>query len=109
MTFVSYAFVVFFLVILALRLLLRRVGGRAPYLTALLLGSLAFYAWHVPAYLFLLFLTSGVDFTAAPIDRRNAGRASPEQSRVASGYRAGGTTPHAIRAPPPPSGFGVSL
>jgi alginate O-acetyltransferase complex protein AlgI len=64
-TFVSYAFVVFFLVILALRLLLRRVGGRAPYLTALLLGSLAFYAWHVPAYLFLLFLTSGVDFIAA--------------------------------------------
>jgi alginate O-acetyltransferase complex protein AlgI len=65
MSFVSYAFVLFFAVMLTLRLVLDRLPSREPYLTVLLLGSLAFYAWHVPAYLLLLFTTCGVDFFAA--------------------------------------------
>jgi hypothetical protein len=44
----------------------------------------------------------------APLEERRLPRPG-RGSRVGSGYRADGTTPHAIRAPPPPSGFGVSL
>lgn len=64
MSFVSFSFAVLFLLVFVGRLTIERKGARTPYLALLLAASLVFYGSFVPAYLLLLFFTTGVDFWA---------------------------------------------
>ncbi len=64
MDFISVSFVVLYLVALALRAL-SAARDRRLYVVGLLLLSWVFYGWHVPAYLALLLLSTGVDYVAA--------------------------------------------
>ena len=65
MNFVSYSFLVLLLVALAGRVLLGRRKTEPAYAALLLLLSLVFYGWHVPAYLVLLLASALVDYWAA--------------------------------------------
>ncbi len=62
MSFVSLAFASLFALVFSWRLLVGRNGNEVAYLGGLLAASLVFYAWHVPAYLALLLLSTIVDF-----------------------------------------------
>jgi alginate O-acetyltransferase complex protein AlgI len=64
MNFVSYSFALLFVAVLFIRFTIgRRATGRA-YAAVLLVSSLVFYGWHVPAYLFLLFASALIDYAA---------------------------------------------
>jgi alginate O-acetyltransferase complex protein AlgI len=63
--FVSYSFLALFLLALAGRLLFGRRKVERAYVALLLVLSLVFYGWHVPAYLLILLVSSGVDYVAA--------------------------------------------
>jgi alginate O-acetyltransferase complex protein AlgI len=63
--FVSYSFVVLFLVVFACRLLFGRRKVERPYVAVLLVASLVFYGWHVPVFLLILLLSAGIDYVAA--------------------------------------------
>jgi alginate O-acetyltransferase complex protein AlgI len=65
MSFVSFAFAAFFLFVLVLRLALARLGWHETWRTVLLVASLVFYGWHVPAYLLVLAVPTTVDFLVA--------------------------------------------
>ncbi|MBP7776950.1 MAG: MBOAT family protein [Acidobacteria bacterium] len=65
MNFVSWAFVALFLVVFAARLTFGRRKVESPYLGALLVASLVFYSWHIPAYLAVLLGSATVDYTVA--------------------------------------------
>ena len=54
MSFVSFTFAVFFLVVLGLRIALDRLRWREPWIGVLVGASLVFYAWSVPWHLVLL-------------------------------------------------------
>jgi alginate O-acetyltransferase complex protein AlgI len=75
MSFVSWAFGGLFLVVFAARLTFGRRKVESPYVAVLLVSSLVFYAWHVPAYLAILLFSALVDFGAGlslgsmPVDR----------------------------------------
>lgn len=80
MNFVSYSFAALFLIVFACRLALGRRKVERPYVAVLLISSLIFYGWHVPAYLAVLVLSAVIDFFAAraiadlPPDRLRARR-----------------------------------
>ncbi len=78
MTFTSLDFAVFFLIVIASRIWIGRTGREPAYLLILLLGSLLFYAWHVPWYLGIMLLTTIVHYYAgryiAAADRASIGR-----------------------------------
>ena len=65
MSFVSWAFVVLFLVVLAARLTIGRRKIEPAYVAVLLVSSIVFYSWHVPVYLLILLLSAGIDYYAA--------------------------------------------
>jgi len=65
LNFVSYSFVVLFLIVVACRLTIGRRKVERPYLAILLASSLIFYAWHVPWHLLILLFSAGVDYAAA--------------------------------------------
>lgn len=65
MNFVSYAFAVLFVVVLVARLTIGRRKIEPAYVWVLLLASLVFYGWHVPAYLSILAVSAVIDFQAA--------------------------------------------
>jgi alginate O-acetyltransferase complex protein AlgI len=65
MSFVSWAFVVLFLVTLTARLTIGRRKIEPAYVFVLLVASTVFYAWHVPIYILILLASSGVDYFAA--------------------------------------------
>lgn len=76
MSFVSWAFVVLFLVVFAARLTIGRRKTEPAFVALLLVSSIVFYAWHVPAYLLILLWSAGLDYLAAlwlsrvPMERR---------------------------------------
>jgi alginate O-acetyltransferase complex protein AlgI len=63
MSFVSFSFALLYLAALLFRIATR--SGGAAYVCGLLALSWIFYAWHVPAYIFLLLFSTGVDYAAA--------------------------------------------
>lgn len=65
MNFASLSFLGLFLVVLAGRLVLGRQKKEPAYFFLLLVASLVFYAWHIPAYLVLLLGVSGLCFYSA--------------------------------------------
>ena len=65
MNFVSWAFVALFVVVFAARLTVGRRKIESPYVGVLLLSSLVFYGWHVPAYLAVLVGAASIDYVAA--------------------------------------------
>ena len=65
MSFASITFLVFFLIVLGLRLLIGRDSRTSIYLAALLVASLVFYAWHVPMYVAILLVNTAVDYVVA--------------------------------------------
>jgi alginate O-acetyltransferase complex protein AlgI len=64
MNFVSFAFLTLFVVVMAGRLLIGRKKTEPGYVALLLGASLVFYAWHIPAFLGILILSSTVDYFA---------------------------------------------
>ena len=65
MNFVSWAFALLFAVVMLARLTIGRRHNEAPFLGVLLVASLVFYAWHIPAYLLVLVASSSIDYVAA--------------------------------------------
>lgn len=64
MSFVSWAFAVLFLVVFAARLTIGRRKIEPVFVGLLLVSSIVFYAWHVPAYLLILLWSAGIDYLA---------------------------------------------
>lgn len=64
MNFVSWAFVALFAVVLAARLTIGRRKTEPAYVALLLASSLVFYAWHIPVYLAILIVGTGIDYAA---------------------------------------------
>jgi alginate O-acetyltransferase complex protein AlgI len=64
-SFVSWAFVILFLIVFAARLTVGRRKIETAYVAVLLVSSTIFYAWHVPIYILVLVTSAGVDFLAA--------------------------------------------
>jgi alginate O-acetyltransferase complex protein AlgI len=60
-SFASLAFGVFFLVVLLLRLFYRHSGSRV-FVSLLVICSLVFYGWDEPYYVFLILLSTAIDF-----------------------------------------------
>ncbi|MCC6991360.1 MAG: MBOAT family protein [Acidobacteria bacterium] len=77
MNFVSWAFVALFLVVFAARLTVGRRKIESPYVGVLLLASLVFYGWHIPAYLAVLVGAASIDYVAAIA----IGNLAPDQQR----------------------------
>jgi hypothetical protein len=77
MNFVSWAFVALFLVVFAARLTVGRRKIESPYVGVLLLSSLVFYGWHIPAYLAVLVGGAAIDYVAAIA----IGNLAPDQQR----------------------------
>ena len=73
MNFVSFAFLALLAIALLARLLVGRRKTEPAYVWTLLVLSLVFYGWHVPAYLSLLLASAGIDYWAA----QALGRAAP--------------------------------
>ena len=65
MSFVSWAFVLLFLVVLVARLTVGRRKIEPVYVWTLLVASTLFYAWHEPIYILVLIASAGVDYVAA--------------------------------------------
>jgi alginate O-acetyltransferase complex protein AlgI len=63
--FVSYSFAALFLIVFACRLTFGRRKVERPYVAVLLISSLVFYGWHVPAFLGILLFSAAVDYAAA--------------------------------------------
>lgn len=83
MHFVSWAFIVLFLVNLAARLTLGRRKTEGSYLLVLGVSSLVFYAWHIPVYLCLLVFTTAVDYVAGSYLGRPDRPRTPLQRKLA--------------------------
>lgn len=64
MSFVSVAFAVLFLIVYAARLTIGRRRTEPSFVFVLLVASLVFYGWHVPAYLLILLASAGIDYVA---------------------------------------------
>ena len=65
MSFVSFAFAHLFAAVFGARVLVGRSKTEPVYLVALLCASVVFYAWHIPAYLLIMLLSTVIDFFAA--------------------------------------------
>jgi len=70
MSFVSFAFLLLFCLVIGLRLSVGRRKTEAAYLGMLIVSSIAFYSWHVPVYLVLLVGSTLVDFFADAVEAR---------------------------------------
>ena len=64
MNFVSFSFLALFVIVMAGRLIIGRKKTEPAYVALLLGASLVFYAWHIPAFLAILLVSSGVDYIA---------------------------------------------
>jgi alginate O-acetyltransferase complex protein AlgI len=64
-TFVSWAFVALFAIVLAARLTIGRRKIEPPFVVVLIVSSAVFYAWHIPAYISILLLSAAIDYWAA--------------------------------------------
>ncbi len=64
MNFVSFSFLFLLVIVLLIRIISDRYGLRSSYLVTLLVASMVFYGWFVPAYLILILFSSAVDFVA---------------------------------------------
>jgi D-alanyl-lipoteichoic acid acyltransferase DltB (MBOAT superfamily) len=64
MNFVSFSFLFLLAVVLIIRIISDRYELRDTYLAALLIASMVFYGWFVPAYLILILLSAVIDFIA---------------------------------------------
>lgn len=74
MSFVSSAFIVLFLFVLAARLTIGRRKIEPAYMAMLLLASTVFYAWHVPIYIGIIVFSATVDYVAGlALERTPAG------------------------------------
>jgi len=65
MNFVSWAFIILFLVVLAARLTIGRRKTEPAYEGVLIVAGAVFYAWHVPVFLLILLASTSVDYWAA--------------------------------------------
>jgi alginate O-acetyltransferase complex protein AlgI len=63
-SFVSWAFVALFLIVFAARLTIGRRKNEPAFVAVLLVSSIVFYAWHVPAYILILLWSAWVDYVA---------------------------------------------
>jgi hypothetical protein len=63
--FVSWAFVALFAIVLAARLTIGRRKIEPAYVLLLIVASATFYAWHIPVYIGILFLSAAIDYWAA--------------------------------------------
>ncbi len=71
MDFTSYAFAFLYLAALATRFTIGRSGGvDRRYLSALVLLSLVFYGWHIPAHVLLLVCIALLHYAAARLIHR---------------------------------------
>jgi alginate O-acetyltransferase complex protein AlgI len=75
--FVSWAFVALFAIVFAARLTIGRRKVEPAVVVVFIVSSALFYAWHIPAYIGILFLSAAIDYWAAlwlarldPADRR---------------------------------------
>lgn len=64
MNFVSWAFVALFALVILARLTVGRRKVEPAYVVVLVVASTVFYAWHIPIYIGILFLSSGIDYWA---------------------------------------------
>jgi D-alanyl-lipoteichoic acid acyltransferase DltB (MBOAT superfamily) len=64
-SFVSFAFLILLLLVLAARLTVGRSGAGPAYRAVLVAASCVFYAWFLPVYLVLLVFITAVDHLAA--------------------------------------------
>lgn len=80
MNFVSWAFVVLFLIVFAARLTIGQRKTEPAFMAVLLVSSIVFYMWHVPVYILILLWSAGIDYLAAlwlarvPMERRGLRR-----------------------------------
>jgi alginate O-acetyltransferase complex protein AlgI len=64
-SFVSWAFVALFLIVLGARLTIGRRKTEPAFMAVLLVASIVFYAWHIPRYILILLWSATVDYVAA--------------------------------------------
>ncbi len=79
MNFVSFSFLFLLSIVLFVRIISDRFKLRSTYLVTLLVASMVFYGWFVPAYLVLILFSSAVDFVAG---RQLALDDRPKQRRL---------------------------
>lgn len=65
MNFVSWAFIVLLIVVMAARLTIGRRKIEPAFVWVLIVSSVIFYSWHVPIYIGILLLSAGIDYWAA--------------------------------------------
>ncbi len=65
MNFVSWAFICLLLAVMAARLSVGRTKVEPAFMWVLIASSAIFYSWHVPVYIAILLVSSGVDYWAA--------------------------------------------
>ena len=65
MSFVSWAFVILFTLVLAAAQHRPPKKSSLEFVLVLFLASTVFYAWHVPIYLLVLLTSAGIDYWAA--------------------------------------------
>ncbi len=82
MNFVSWAFVGLFALTLLARVTIGRRRIEPAYVVVLIVASTAFYAWHIPIYLAILALSTGVDYVAARWLDRMPGAAAGRRRAV---------------------------
>lgn len=82
MNFVSWAFAGLFAITLLARLTIGRRKIEPAYVVVLIVASTIFYAWHIPVYLGILALSTGVDFVAARWLDRMPGAANHGRRRA---------------------------
>ncbi|HET9703662.1 MAG TPA: MBOAT family O-acyltransferase [Vicinamibacterales bacterium] len=80
MSFVSWAFVILFTLVLAARVSIGRRKIEPAFVLVLVVASTVFYAWHVPIYILVLLTSAGIDYWAAlalarvPVEERTKRR-----------------------------------
>lgn len=74
MDFVSFSFLLLYLTALLLRFTIGRRGCEKQYIIGLLLLSVVFYGWHIPAYLLLLVAVILVHFFCGLLVERHKSR-----------------------------------
>lgn len=62
MNFVTWAFVILFIIVLACRVTIGRNKTGTPYTIALIAASTVFCAWHVPRYVFIMLTSIVIDY-----------------------------------------------
>jgi len=65
MSFVSFAFLILYVIVLCLRFTIGRSKIASTYMAALIVASSVFYSWHIPVYLSLLLGSTILDYIVA--------------------------------------------